>query len=75
MKREVEQTNLHRIAKVSDCVEMWQGSQELHATLKKSRAKNMQMNVVLYISDTEAIITASLSKIQNDGVTALKLSE
>jgi len=40
MKREVEEINLHRVAKVNDFLEMWQGSRNLCATQKKSRAQN-----------------------------------
>jgi hypothetical protein len=34
MNREVEESKLHRLAKVHDFSEMWQGSQNLRATLK-----------------------------------------
>jgi len=52
MKKEVEERKLHRMAKVHDFLEMWQGSQNLRATQKKSHAQNKQMNAVGYISDT-----------------------
>jgi len=39
MKREVEDKKLHRMAKVHDCLEMWQCSQILCATQKESRAQ------------------------------------
>jgi len=32
MKKEAEEQKLHRMAKVHDLLEMWQGSQNLHAT-------------------------------------------
>jgi len=38
MKKEAEERKLHRMAKVHDFLEMWQGSQNLHATEKESRA-------------------------------------
>jgi hypothetical protein len=38
MKREAEEKKLHRMAKVHDFLEMWQGSQTLRATQKESRA-------------------------------------
>jgi len=75
MKREVEERKFHRMAKVHDLVEMWQGSQNLQATQKESRAKNKQMTAVGYISDTEEIVKASRSLFQHDGAAAFKLSE
>jgi len=75
MKKKVEERKLHRIAKVHDCLEMWQGSQNLHATQKESCARNKQMIAVRYISDMEEIVKASWSLIQHDGAAAFKLSE
>ena len=75
LKKEVEQRKLHRLAKVHHFLEMWQGSQNLHATQKGSRAQTKQMTTVGYISDTEEIINASWSNFQHDGVAAFKLSE
>jgi hypothetical protein len=53
MIKEVEERKLHRMAKVHDFLEMGQGSQNVRATPKESRAQNKQMNAVGYISDTE----------------------
>jgi hypothetical protein len=75
MKKEAEERKLHRIAKVHDFLEMWQGSQNLRATQKESRAQNKQMTAVRYISDTEEIVKASWSLFQHDGAAAFKLSE
>jgi len=75
MKKEAEERKLHRMAKVHPFLEMWQGSQNLHATQMQSRAQNMQMTAVGYISDMEEIISASLSLFQHDFATAFKLSE
>jgi len=75
MKREVEEKKLHRMAKVHDILEMWQGSQNLRATQKESCAQNKQMTAVGYISDTEKIIKASCSLFQPDGAAAFKWSE
>jgi len=75
MKREAEEKKLHRIAKVHDFLEMWQGSQTLRATQKKSRAQNKQMTAVGYISDTEDIVKATWSNFLYDGAAAFKLSE
>jgi hypothetical protein len=75
MKKAVEEMKLHRLDKVHDFLEMWQGSQNLCATRKKSRAQNKQMTTVRYISDTEEMVKASWSLFQHDGAAAFKLSE
>jgi len=75
MKTEAEERKLHRMAKVHDNLEMWQGSQNLHATQKESRAQNKQITAVGYILDTEEIVKASWSLFQHDGAAAFKLSE
>jgi hypothetical protein len=49
----VEDRKLHRMAKVHDLLEMWQGSQNLHTTQKESRAPNKEMTAVGSISDME----------------------
>jgi len=63
------------MAKVHDFLEMWQGSQNLRATQKESRAQSEQMTAVGYISDTEKIVKPSWSLFQHDGAAAFKLSE
>jgi len=75
MKKDAEGRKLHRMVKVHDFLEMWQGRQTLRATQKESRAENKQMTAVGYISDTEEIVKASWSLFQHDGVAAFKLSE
>jgi len=75
IKNEAEERMLHRMAKVHDILEMWQGSQNLRATQKESRAQNKPMTAVGYISDTEEIVKASWSLFQHDGAAAFKLSE
>jgi len=75
MKKEAEERKLHRMAKVHDFLEMWQGSENLRATQKESRAQNKQMTAIGYISDTEESIKASWSLFQHDGAAAFKLSE
>jgi len=75
MKKEVEERKLHRMAKVHDFLEMWQGSQNLRATQKESHVQNTQITAVGYISDTEEIIKAPWSLFQHDGAAAFKLSE
>jgi hypothetical protein len=75
MKREAEETKLHRMAKVHDFLEMLQGSQTLRATQKESCAQNKQITAVGYISDTEEIVKASWSNFHHDGAAAFKLLE
>jgi len=75
IKKEAEKRKLHRMAKVHDFLEMWQGSQNLRATQKESRAQNKQMTAVGYILDMEEIVKASWSLFQHDGAAAFKLSE
>jgi len=75
MKIEAEEKKLHTMAKVDDCLEMWQGSHNLPATQKESCAHIKEMTAVQYISETEVIFKASLSFFDHDGVAAFKLSE
>jgi len=75
MKKEEEDWTLHRMAKVYDFLEMWQGSQNLRATQMESRAQKKQKTAIVYISDTEQIVKAFWSLFQHDGVAAVKLSE
>jgi hypothetical protein len=75
IKKEGEESRLYRMANVHDYLEMWQGSQNLCATQKESRAQYDQMSSVGYISDTEEIVKASWSLFQQDGAAAFKLSE
>jgi hypothetical protein len=75
MKNEVEERNLHRMGKVHNFLEMWQGSQNLWATQKESCAQNKQMTAVGYISDTDEIVKVSWSLFQHDGAAAFELSE
>jgi len=71
----VEERKVHRMAKVHDFVEMWQGSQILHATQKESRSQNKQLTAVRYISDMQEIVKASWSLFQYEGAAAFTLSE
>jgi hypothetical protein len=75
MKKEGEERTLHRMAKVLDFFEMWQGSQNLCATQKEPRGQNKQMTAVGYISDTEEIVKSSWLLLQNDRAAAFKSSE
>jgi len=75
MKKEAEERKLHRMAKVHDILGMWQGSQNLSAILRESRIQIRQMTAVGYIWDTEEIVKASWSLLQQDGEAAFNLSE
>jgi len=75
MKIAGEERTLHRMAKVHDILETWQGSQHLPATQNESCTQNKQMTAVWCISDTEVIVTASWSPFQNYSAAAFKLSE
>jgi len=75
MKKEADERTLHRMGKVHDFLEMWQGSQNLRATQKESCAQNKQMSTMGYISDTKEIVKASWSLFQHDGAATFKLSE
>jgi hypothetical protein len=68
MKREADQTKIHRMAKVHDYLEMWQGSQNLHAANKKSRTQIKEITAVGHILDMEEIVKASWLLLQHDGV-------
>jgi hypothetical protein len=57
LKRDAEKRKLHRMAKVHDILEMWQGSQNFRATQRESCAQNKQMTAVGYISNTEGLLT------------------
>jgi hypothetical protein len=75
LQKQAEERKFHIMANVHYFLEMWQSSQNQCATQKKSRTKHKQMTAIVYISDTEAIITLSWSNFQHDGVAALLLSE
>jgi len=73
LKIEAGEKKLHRMAKVHDFLEMWQGSQNLRTTQKESQAQNKQMTAIGYISDMEESVKASWSIFQHDGAAAFKL--
>ena len=73
MKKEADETKLHRMAKVHDFLEMWQGSQNLYATQQESRAQLKQITAVGYFSDTAEIVRASWSLFQHDSAVAFTL--
>jgi hypothetical protein len=75
MTKDAEQSKLHPIAKVHDVLEMWQGSNNLHATQKESSAQNHQISAVGYIFDTEDDIKASSLLFHHDRAAAFMLSE
>jgi hypothetical protein len=74
LKKVAEDRKFHRMAKVHDFLEMWQGSQNLHATQKESCAQNTQMTATGYILDTEEIVEVSWSLFEHEGPAVFKLS-
>jgi len=75
MKKEAEESILHRMAKVDDVLEIWHGSRILCATQKGSRAQTKQMTAAGFISDTKVMFKASWSLSQHDGSAAFKVTE
>ena len=75
LQREAEDRKLHRMAKVHNFLEMWQGSQNLHTTQKESHAQNRYMTAIGYISDTEESVKASWSLFEHHGAAAFRSSE
>jgi len=73
IKSKVEERKLHRMAKVHNCLEIWQGSQNLCAKQTKSHGHNRQMTAVGYISDTEHIVKASWSNFWPDGCSCIQI--
>jgi len=66
---------LHKMAKINDFLEMWQGSHNLRATQKEFHTQKQPKKAVRYISDMEEIINASWLLFLQDGAAAFKLSE
>jgi hypothetical protein len=75
MNCEAEQKKLHRMAKVQDCLGIWQDIQNLQATEKEFGAHNKQITATGSISDMEELVKASCSLFQHDGAAAFKLLE
>jgi hypothetical protein len=75
MRKEAEERILHSMAKVHDLLQMWQGSQNLLATLKQSGAQCRPLTAVGYISDTEEMVKVSWAVFEHDGAAAFMLSE
>jgi hypothetical protein len=61
MKNEAKERKLHSMANVHDLLEMWQGSQNLHAVDTECCPQNTQISAIGYISDTEEIVKTSSS--------------
>jgi hypothetical protein len=66
MKKQAEERTLHRMAKVHNFLEIWQGSQTLHTSQKERQAQNTQRTAMGYISDTEESGKASWSLFQHE---------
>jgi DNA polymerase IIIc chi subunit len=71
LKRDAEESKWHTMTNVHDFVEMWQCSQNPHATQQELRAQHKQMTAEGYILDTENIVNAFWINFQRDGVGAL----
>jgi len=67
MKEQEEERKLHRMAKVYDVLNIWQGRQNLQATQNESRTHCKQLTGIGHNSETEVIINASWSLFQHDG--------
>jgi hypothetical protein len=59
LKKEGKDSKWHRIAKVDNLSEMWQGIENVCTTQKEYRIQNMQMTATGNISDTKDIIKTS----------------
>jgi hypothetical protein len=55
-------------------LEMWQGSENVHATQKESHTQNKQLTAVWYISDTEEMVKASWPLFHHDSAAVFILS-
>jgi len=75
MTKEIEERKLPRTSMDHHFLKMWQGSQNIRATPKDTRAQHKQMTAVGYILAPEEIIKAPWSLFQHDGAAAFKLSE
>jgi len=75
MKEVADEGNWHRMAKVHNSLEMWQGSQNLHAVQNEFCAQIREMTSVRCIPETPGIIKTSWSLFHHDGAAAFKLSE
>lgn len=75
MQLVVEETKHHRMAKLLDFLEMWQGSQNVCSTQKVSGTRNKPMTVIRYISDTEGIVKGSWRIFQDDCAAAFIFAE
>jgi hypothetical protein len=73
MKKIEQGSAVYNMAKVYEFLEIWQGSQILHATQTESPTQNKQMSAEGYISDTQETVKASWSLFQHDGATTFKL--
>src|ERR1700749_1030580 len=66
---------LHRMAKVHDFLDMWDGSQKLRRMQQEARAQNSEMTAMGYISDTDEMVDAGWESFKHDGATAFKVIE
>jgi hypothetical protein len=74
LKEEAEERQLHRLAKIHDCLEMRQGSQTLQAAQKESPAPITQMTAIGYIVGAEEMLKLSWSNFRYDGLATFESS-
>jgi hypothetical protein len=75
MKQEVVEMTFHRIGKVNNFLEMWQGCQNPCTTKKKACTQNNKRTAIGYNLDMDIILKPSWSLFQHDGAAAFKLLE
>jgi len=75
MMSAVMERQLHRMAKVHDILEIWEGTQNLRAIPKKSHTENNQIQTIGYISDSKEIVKGSWAHCQHDGAASSQLMD
>jgi hypothetical protein len=72
---EDQENRLHRMAKVHNFLEIWQGSENLHSTQKAACVQHLQMTAMGYISDVEETVKSCRSAFQYNDAAAFQLTE
>jgi hypothetical protein len=71
--RDAVEKSFHQMAMVHNVMEIWQGSQNQHATWKISHTQNQQITAKGRISDSEGNIKPFWSFIQRDRAATFKM--
>jgi hypothetical protein len=66
IKKEAEKKKLHRMAKILDYLEMWQGSDNLRSTQMAACTQILHMTAMRYISDMDEIMKSVKSKSEGE---------